>query len=377
MRAAPGGRGRTPTTRARRRWVAPVVGAGLLLVAACGNDDVAVDQGVTSPETTVVPMPTAPPTTVPPTTAPTSTPTTGPVVPEPAAPAAWQPVDAGVVTPPARSAAVLVADPDGDLWLHGGRVEGEPLGDLWRFDGATWEQIVVDGGPAPRSEHAAVWDADRDRLLVGLGEGRTSQVFDDVWSFDPSTRAWSQLATGGPAARYGACAVLDGDGRMVITHGFSSTRRFGDTWAFDLATATWADITPAGARPSDRCLHACGYDPAADEVVLFGGRNDDQPYLGDTWRLGSGGWTEVPGPGPSPRARSRGAFTDDLLVLGGNGPAGFPADAWLLRDGSWVPGPADAPADRQAAAVAVVDGEVWVFGGEGPNGLLADLWRSG
>lgn len=325
-----------------------------------------MDAAATSVETSVAP-----------TTTSSSTSTTLPVSEEPAVPAAWRLVDVGAVAPPARAAAVLVATPAGELWLHGGRVDGDPLGDLWRFDGTLWEQVVVEGGPAPRSEHGGVWDAERNRLVVGLGEGATSQVFDDVWAFDPSAGAWSQLATGGPAARYGACAVLDGDGRMVITHGFSSSQRFGDTWAFDLATATWTDITPAGARPSDRCLHACGYDPATDELTLFGGRNDDEPYLGDTWRLGPGGWTEVTGAGPSPRARSRAAFTDELLVLGGDGPDGFPADTWVLRDTTWVPGPTDAPDDREAPAVAVADGELWLFGGEGPTGPNADLWRSG
>ena len=353
------------STARARRWATPVVVAALLAATACGSDDAATDTASGAVETTA------------PTTAPTTTTSTTAVSDDPAAPMAWQPVDVGAVAPPARSGAVMVATPDGDLWLHGGRVDRDPLGDLWRFDGIGWEQVVADGGPAPRSEHAAVWDSERDRLVLGLGEGPTSQVFDDVWAFEPSTGTWTQLATGGPAGRYGACAVLDGDGRMVVTHGFSAVERFGDTWAFDLATATWADITPAGVRPSDRCLHACGYDPATDELVLFGGRNDDQPYLGDTWQLGPGGWTEVAGDGPSPRARSRAAFTNELLVVGGTGPDGFPSDAWILRGGAWVPGPADAPADREAAAVAVADGVVWVFGGEGPTGLLADLWRSG
>lgn len=355
-----------PTPLARRRWATPVVAAGLLIAAACGSDDAGVDAASTPVETSAAP-----------TTTSIGTSTTASVPQEPADPVAWRQVDVGAVSPPARSEAVLVATPAGELWLHGGRVDGEPLGDLWRFDGTGWEQIAVDGGPAPRSEHAAVWDAERNRLVLGLGEGPISQVFDDTWAFDPSTGAWSQLATGGPAARYGACAVLDGGGRMVVTHGFSSSQRFGDTWAFDLATATWSDITPAGTRPSDRCLHACGYDPATDELILFGGRNDDEPYLGDTWRLGSAGWTEIAGDGPSPRARSRAAFTNELLVLGGSGPDGFPADAWVLRDAAWEPGPADVPADREASAVAVANGEVWLFGGEGPTGPLADLWRSG
>ena len=344
-----------------------VAAAAVLALSACsagGDDEEQVAATTTGPPTTAAEDTT------------TST-TTPPTTPVPAVAATWQQVAVDAAPPP-RSGAVLVADPDGGLWLHGGHVDRSPLGDLWRFDGTAWTEVVVDGGPSPRSEHVAVWDAARSRLVVGLGEGQPGDVFDDVWAFDPALGTWSQLAEGGPAARYGACGVLDGDGRMVVTHGFSSVERFGDTWAFDLAGATWVDITPAeGPRPSPRCLHACGYDAGAGALVLFGGRNDDEPYLGDTWRLGSDGWAEVPGDGPSPRSRSRGAFTTELLVIGGEGADGLAGDAWILGADGWAPAPPGAPADRQAAAVAVGDGVVWSFGGVGDDGPLADLWRYG
>ena len=156
----------------------------------------------------------------------------------------------------------MAAAPDGTLWLHGGLAGGTSLGDLWRFDGSRWELVVVAGAaPAARQDHVAVWDAGRDALVIATGQDSSGEVFDDVWAFDPATATWSQLAQGGPAARYGSCAVVDDRGRMVITHGFSSTQRFDDTWAFDLSTSTWADITPdAGPRPVARCLHACSFD---------------------------------------------------------------------------------------------------------------------
>ena len=359
-----------PSTRGRsvRRWAGALAASALLITAACSGDDGdGAAPATTAPSTTT--------TAAPSTTAPSTTVVTAPA---PAEPLSWQQVDAGPVTPPPRSGAVLVASPDGVLWLHGGQVDGEPMGDLWRFGGTEWQEVTFEGGPSPRSEHAAVWDAAGDRLVVALGEGSGGEVFDDVWAFDLATSTWSTLATGGPAARYGQCTVVDDQGRMVISHGFSSSERFGDTWAFDLAAATWADMTPAeGPRPSNRCLHACGYHEATGEVVLFVGRNDDEPYLGDTWRLGAGGWQEVPGVGPSPRSRSRAAFTDGLLVFGGEGADGLAGDAWLLGEGGWVPGPTGGPDDRQAPAVAEVDGVVWVVGGLGEDGPLADLWRYG
>jgi hypothetical protein len=350
------------------RRVAAIAGAAVLVLSACGSD------GETATGTTTPPLPSTS-TTAPP-TADVSTTTQGPV--EPAAPATWAQVDAGAVTPPARSGAVLAATPDGELWLHGGLIDRAPQGDLWHFNGEQWEEVTAEGAPSPRSEHNAVWDDERDRLVIALGQGEGSEVFDEVWAFDPADGSWSQLASGGPAGRYGSCAVLDDDGQMVITHGFSTSVRFDDTWAFDLTQDAWADVTPTdGPTPSARCLHACGYDRSSDEIVLFGGRNDDQPYLGDTWRLGVDGWRELPGAGPSPRARSRGAFMTSFQVVGGDGSDGLPDDAWTLSDSIWEPGPAGAPADRSASAVAEVDGVMWLFGGLGDDGAFADLWRFG
>lgn len=286
-------------------------------------------------------------------------------------------VDGG---PPATTDAVLVVAADGTLWLHGGRVDGEPVADLWRFDGEGWERVAAAGGaPDPRFDHVGAWDDARDRLVVATGQRAATELFDDVWAFDPGTGEWEQLATGGPRARYGACAVVDDDGRMVISHGFSLKQRFGDTWAFDLEVEGWEEVTPAtGPRPAARCLHACGWDASAGELVLFGGRTDDTAYVGDTWRLGGDGWREPAGDGPSARVHSGGVHTGaGFLVVGGQGDDGLPGDAWLLAGDGWSAAAADAPAARHSHAMAERDGTVWVFGGASDDGDLADLWRRG
>jgi N-acetylneuraminic acid mutarotase len=218
-------------------------------------------------------------------------------------------------------------------------------------------------------------------LVIALGQDDSSAVYDDVWAFDPAPGTWSRLSAGtGPAARYGACGVVDADGRLLITHGFSTEQRFDDTWAFDLAAGSWAETTPGdGPRPVRRCLHACALDPASGALVMFGGRTDDDPYLADTWRLEADGWQELAETGPSDRARSRAAtVAGGIHVIGGEGPDGLPADAWRLDVDGWELGPTGAPAARQAHAVAQGDGEVWVFGGRDAQGSeLGDLWRLG
>lgn len=280
--------------------------------------------------------------------------------------------------PPPTTDAVLAVATDGSLWLHGGRVAGEPVTDLWRFDGETWEQVAVEGAaPDARFDHVGVWDASGDRLVVATGQATATELFDDVWAFDPSAGTWERLATGGPRARYGSCAALDGEGRMVISHGFSLEQRFGDTWAFDLRDESWSEITPQdGPHPRARCLHACGWDADADELVLFGGRTDDAVYVGDTWRLGEDGWREIEGTGPSERVHAAGVYVDDaFLLVGGEGPEGLPGGVWLLGGDAWSVAPGEGPSERHSHAIAEREGVVWVFGGASGDGDLADLWR--
>jgi hypothetical protein len=351
----------SPSISTVRRNAAALSVGVLLLVAACGDDGDDTDAGADDGTTTTAPPP--------------------PVEDDQPddAPAAWMQVAVDGPAPPPTNQAVLVAAPDGTLWLHGGRVAGEVVDDLWRFDGETWEKIEAPGpAPAARDEHVGVWDEDRDRLIVATGQTTSQEeVFDDVWAFDPSTLEWQLLAEGGPSARYGSCAVLDDLGRMLVSHGFSTEQRFDDTWAFDLAQESWTAITPADApRPAARCLHACGWDAHAAELVLFGGRTNEARHVGDTWRLGSEGWREVGRDGPAPRVHAGAAFTEDgVQLLGGEGPDGITADAWLLDQDTWDAAPDSAPSARHSQAVADRDSVVWVFGGIDDTGDLGDLWK--
>jgi hypothetical protein len=374
-----------PTNHGMRRRVRLLVAfacaAVVALSAACGGDDGGtVADGTTSVPDVTTDEPDDDDDSRPPPSPPELDADPEPDDGESESAPAWEQVATDGESPPARSAAVLVAATDGTLWLHGGQVDGVATADLWRFDGERWESVETAGdGPAARFEHVGAWDPTGERLVIATGQDDDFAVFDDVWAFDPATGDWSLLAQGGPAPRYGSCAVIDGEGRLVVSHGFSLAERFGDTWAFDFATETWADVTPAdGPAPVARCLHACAWDTDASQLVLFGGRTNEEAHVGDTWLLGAEGWQEIPGGGPLARVHSRAMFLGDgVHLLGGEDLDGLTADTWTLSDGAWVPGPTDAPTDRHSHAVAQHDGAAWIFGGEGPDGDLDDLWRVG
>ncbi|MGH2445057.1 MAG: Kelch repeat-containing protein [Candidatus Limnocylindria bacterium] len=276
-------------------------------------------------------------------------------------------------------------------YLFGGRDGPTVHGDLWAYDlaGDAWTQVTTSSQPAgqPPSQpsarfgHEAVW-VDGIGLVIFAGQAGTT-LFGDLWAYDPGTNAWSELPSAGatPVARYGTCAALGPDGRLWISHGFTSENaRFADTRAYDFDAGSWTDLTPAdGQRPVERCLHGCWFDDAGG-LVLYAGQTTGVTALGDRWRLADGAWTrlEVALP-PDRNLYARAPVAGGTLIFGGQGLDGLLSDLWLLPDGGGdaVPiDPGDGPVARAGAELVSDTGRqrVLLFGGRGADGQLSDIW---
>lgn len=289
--------------------------------------------------------------------------------------------------PSAREDHTWTADAAGErAYLFGGRDGATIHGDLWVYDLATdtWAAEAADGpGPAPRFGHEAVW-VDDIGLVVFAGQAGPT-FFNDLWAFDPDAGTWSRLEARGaiPKERYGSCAAIGPDGRLWISHGFTSDgTRFADTIAYDFRTATWTDETPEGDLPVNRCLQGCWWTDEG-QFALYGGQTTGVTALGDRWVLSDAGWTRVDGVAPPDRnlyARAR--VPGATLVVGGQAvDGGFLSDAWLLFDGTAeareLPISGAAPAGR-AGAELIADPDrdrLLLFGGRNGEGGLADLWE--
>jgi hypothetical protein len=284
-------------------------------------------------------------------------------------------------------------DAEGRLaYLFGGRDGTGPgsYGDLWAYDlsADTWQQLS--GGPPARFGHNAAW-------VVGVGlvifAGQDISFFNDLWAYDPVADSWQQLPDNGdrPVARYGSCAAVGPDGRLWISHGFTSEgARFSDTRAYDFTSGAWTDETPAGEVPIRRCLHACWWTDGG-LFTLYGGQTDGVPALGDRWQLtvgprpGTSAWQELDDPdGTSPGDRNLYASTrwgSATLVFGGQTQDGsyFAYPALLSDDGTFaevLPGAAG-PSPRSGAEL-VADperGRVLLFGGKSGASVFGDLWE--
>jgi len=351
-----------------------VLGAGAIALAACGDDEEPAAPAAIAPASPTDAVATATPQV------------RGP---------RWTRLEPQGVRPLARRDHSLIFDSDrGVLYVFGGRAAGTTLGDLWSYDLTTsqWMEIAPSGErPDARFGHNALYDAERRRLVVALGQASSSDFFNDTWAFDPAASTWSRIGEEGserPAVRYGSAGAGDrSGGRLLISHGFTNQGRFDDTWSLDMAGGAWRRTATSGALPVERCLTRGFWDRAGGRFFMFAGQTDAEPFLGDFWSLdeAAGGWTQLtPAALPSPRNLYGAAFDEAArrwYVVGGATADGPVADVWVydVAAGAWsqVIGfeTKDEPPARRALDLAFGEGTVYLFGGNGADGDLDDLWQ--
>ncbi|PYX45155.1 MAG: hypothetical protein DMG79_19855, partial [Acidobacteria bacterium] len=101
------------------------------------------------------------------------------------------------------------------------------------------------------------------------------------------TPAWAQLTvSGGPSPRTGHSAIYDAqNSRIVIYGGLSAGSVFSDVWILSNANGVagspgWTQLTPASPGPP-RYDHSAVYDPATNQMIIFGGVITSSPLSPD------------------------------------------------------------------------------------------------
>jgi len=192
------------------------------------------------------------------------------------------------------ASAVFDAD-NNIVLLFGGPQDPAPMGDLWAWDGSNWSRRYSANGPRVRASASTAYDSVRHRMVLfgGLSEllpvysdagvwtGNGASFYADTWEWNGAN--WNQRVVEGPSGRYLAGTAFDiARGKTVIFGGYSGMSAFDGTWEWD--GSSWSN-PELPVQPPNRAAHAQAYDTARNVVVLFGGgvTSDGTQFLSDTW----------------------------------------------------------------------------------------------
>lgn len=263
----------------------------------------------------------------------------------------WTEVCASCGPAPRFDAAMTFDAYDHFVLLFGGEGAGGPLNDSWFFKAGVWTQVCAACGPSPRTGAALAFDTvDNEVVLVG-GCSVALCPLDDSWSF--VGRNWSLLCQpcAFPARTDASLAYDDTDGYLMVFGGqgaVSGGLDLNDTWFYFLGK--WVSAcAPCG--PALRADSAMSEDSEDGYVLLFGGFNatTGNGPLGDTWDYVNGTWHNVTlATSPSPREGAEMAddpAAHEVLLYGGSGVGGGAlADTWSFDYGMSATTPYATPA---------------------------------
>ncbi|KAF8499880.1 hypothetical protein F5888DRAFT_1611052 [Russula emetica] len=164
------------------------------------------------------------------------------------------------------------------LFVFGGRSARGRLNDIWALDlnclrsNPFWESYEPAPGnekPLPRACHVSVTTGDRIIIFGGYGDPNTK--FNDTWSFNISTRKWTELQCTGsiPSPRATHAAVLIDDVMYVFGGLALDGTNLSGLTAFKLTTQRWTAFQDVGSSPSGRFGHAMACD--GTRVFVLGG----------------------------------------------------------------------------------------------------------
>ena len=188
----------------------------------------------------------------------------------------FRPQVGDTVSPPARNQAMMAHHESTGSILFGGQdTQNNVLGQTWRFDGTSWTDLTVAGGPPPRMSGAMARYGDGVVLFGGVDNG---PPISDTW-FYTTQIGWSAMLflPGGPSPRQNMAIATDTtSGMPYMFGGTDHVTWFGDLYRIEidrvLNVPRWRRVTTT-AGPSARDIHTMAFDERRLRFVLFGGRN--------------------------------------------------------------------------------------------------------
>ena len=191
---------------------------------------------------------------------------------------------------------------------------------------------------------------------------------------------WSQLnPTSHPTALWGSAMAFDpASNQLVLFGGYDSVTQHysGDTWVW--TGTAWQKPTTITQNPTARYGGSMAYDAGSGKLVLFGG-SENGGYSQDTWLWDGSDWAKATVTQAPPIRQDAGLAPDSaghLVLFGGADPYSQLSDTWLWSGGDWSPGPSGPPGRTRASmAFDPLTNQVVLFGGlDNSLNSLGDTW---
>ena len=323
--------------------------------------------------------------------------------------AGWHKLERPAGGPGARAYGFMAVDNAFDqLVAYGGSSDASLPEDFYHRDiwtlglapGASWsEQAVVGDTLTLRGDESVAWDDARRRLVVSCGYVLWQDLSNDLWTYDFTTHAWTSQDVGDarPLVRQDAgCAIDAKRDRYLLVGGWGDIgSELADSWSWPLAGGPWQEASPPGAPLAIRFGPAAAFDPAAREVILFGGGwfnfdydpgEDLFPTFNDlqAWNVDQGTWRRFEASGTKPAGRWNAATAFDpvrrrLWIVGGERfDEQDPFDTWsldLAGSPTWHALPAGGPRPpRDGVAVFDTPHDRVVLVGSSPESGDVGTW---
>lgn len=177
-----------------------------------------------------------------------------------------------------------------------------------------------------------VYDGARNEILRFGGKWTNSNNYIrgfDFWDGNDWTDKEYDFSTGPIERAYAGMVFDSARNEVIVFGGLNNNGELADTWAWD--GSAWTDKTPV-TSPSARISPSMAFDAARGEVVLFGGE-----YENDTWTWNGSMWMEEsPSSVPPSRESSSMAYDPNrqVVVLCLTGSGGN-LETWEWNGSNW------------------------------------------
>ena len=248
----------------------------------------------------------------------------------------WTALPPSPLRPRVRAQVIWTGD-DVIIWGGSGGTDASPefFGDGARFNPATkaWTLLPSGGAPSPRWGESMIWTG--HDLIIWGGEGGTAGAvqLNDGASFDPVANRWSPLPlAGAPSARTTQATAWNGQ-EMLVWGGQGGGVVFRDGARFTSTTGVWSTLTPAGAPSARANLNAYW---TGTKFAVWGGidRRGQLPWDGALFDPTTLTWAPLPTTPLTPRDEPTTLWTGrDLIMWGGVHQAEGSGSAQVIPDG--------------------------------------------